>query len=96
MRLEEVTMAEDKRQVSAYVMPPGAVLARLGSRAGGLTGQEAARRRGEVREARRRPRWVEVLRELAESLTEPLQLLLSAVGCCPRSSASCGTRSRSS
>jgi len=61
-------------------MEPGAVLARLGSRAGGLTAQEAARRRGGVRAVRRRPRWVEVLRDLAESLTEPLQLLLVAVG----------------
>jgi P-type Ca2+ transporter type 2C len=64
----------------AYAAPPGVVLARLGSRPQGLSGAEAACRRGAVRAARRRPRWVELAGELAESLTEPLQLLLIAVG----------------
>jgi hypothetical protein len=56
--------------------------------------QEAARGRGKVRAARRRPRWVGVLRELAESLTEPLQLLLVAVGVLKESGFSAARRRR--
>ena len=51
-------------EVAPYAMAPEAVLASVGSRGTGLTAEEAARRRGKVRAARQRPRWVEVLREL--------------------------------
>ena len=62
----------------------------------GLTAEEVEQRRDPAAVRPEESQARAVLGELVESLVEPLQLLLVAVGVLRRSSASCATRSRSS
>ena len=74
-----------------HAEPLAALWERTGSRPGGLTPQEVARRPGTTTVRTEDSHAGAILEELAESLAEPLMLLLIA-----ESTASCATRSRSS
>jgi Ca2+-transporting ATPase len=63
-----------------YAEPPAQLWQRLQTRPEGLSDEEAARRRPPDSGRRERSRVLHVLGELAESLFEPLQLLLILVG----------------
>ena len=64
----------------AYAEPAAELWGRFGTRPGGLTDEEAAARRLSDVAQREPSRAMYALRELAESLVEPLQLLLISVG----------------
>jgi Ca2+-transporting ATPase len=64
----------------AHAAEAARVLAELGGRLEGLSEQEAARRVAAGGPRRRKPAWRVAVEELVEALTEPLQLLLIAVG----------------
>jgi P-type Ca2+ transporter type 2C len=64
----------------AHAESPAVVWERVGSRPGGLTPEEVARRRRTTAERAERSRAAAVVGELIESLVEPLQLLLLVVG----------------
>src|SRR3954451_17733084 len=66
--------------VPAHAEPLAVVWERTGSRPGGLTPGEVEQRRGSAPMRREGSPAVAVLEELVESLAEPLQLLLVAVG----------------
>lgn len=63
-----------------HAVAPDVALAAVRSRTAGLTGQEARGRRAPLGDQRPRRRGAAFVGELVESLTEPLQLLLIAVG----------------
>src|SRR5688500_1060414 len=65
--------------VPVHAESPQAVWERTGSRPGGLTGDEVASRRGTATARTEGSQAGAVLQELAESLAEPLMLLLIAV-----------------
>src|SRR3954465_2116041 len=66
--------------VPAHAEPLAVVWERTGSRPGGLTPEEAEQRRGTAAARTERSSTMAVLEELVESVVEPLQLLLVAVG----------------
>jgi Ca2+-transporting ATPase len=71
--------AERALAAAVHAEPVQAVWERIGSRPGGLTAEEVASRRGPAIERSEGGRGGAVLVELAESLAEPLMLLLIAV-----------------
>ena len=66
--------------VPVYAEPLGALWERIGSRPGGLTPQEVEQRRDTAAVRTEGSPTMAVLKELVESVVEPLQLLLVAVG----------------
>src|SRR6188472_1835847 len=66
--------------VRVHAEPLGLVWERTGSRSGGLTPEEVEQRRGTAAVRTKRSPTRAVLEELVESVVEPLQLLLVAVG----------------
>jgi Ca2+-transporting ATPase len=66
--------------VAVHAEPLAALWERTGSRPGGLAPEEVEQRRGTVAVRREGSQTMAVLRELVESVVEPLQLLLVAVG----------------
>src|SRR4051794_2611620 len=66
--------------VPAHAEPLAVVWQRTGSRPGGLTPEEVEQRRGTAAARTERSSTMAVLEELVESVVEPLQLLLVAVG----------------
>src|SRR4051794_25961718 len=78
-----VTQAPDERagaSAPVYAEAPAELWQRLATRPDGLTDEEVARRGPPASPRRPRGRGVHALDELAESLVEPLQLLLILVG----------------
>jgi P-type Ca2+ transporter type 2C len=71
--------ADPPPAAAVHAEPPQAVWERTGSRPGGLTPEEVASRRGTATVRTEGSQTGAVLEELAESLTEPLMLLLIAV-----------------
>ncbi|MEA2180152.1 MAG: P-type Ca2+ transporter type, partial [Solirubrobacteraceae bacterium] len=72
--------AEPAPVVAAYAQPLADVWERTGSRPGGLTADEVEPRRGTAAPRTEDSPTRAVLEELVESVVEPLQLLLVAVG----------------
>jgi Ca2+-transporting ATPase len=68
------------RAPGPHALPAEAVLRQLAGRPDGLSDEEAAKRRARRPQARTKRRAWAALEELGEALTEPLQLLLIAVG----------------
>ena len=66
--------------VPAYAEPLADLWERTGSRPGGLTAEEVEQRRGTAAVRTEESQTKAVLEELVESVVEPLQLLLVAVG----------------
>src|SRR4051794_21184446 len=71
--------ADRASAVPVHASPPGAVWERTGSRPSGLTAEEVAARRRTAPAPAEGSQAAAVAEELAESLTEPLMLLLIAV-----------------
>ena len=73
-------LADRAPAVPVHAEPPQVVWERTGSRPGGLTGDEVEQRRGTAAVRIEGGSTKAVLAELVESVVEPLQLLLVAVG----------------
>ncbi len=76
----ELSILEAGLRECPHAVAAAAVLEGVDGRPEGLTGEEARRRRMAVPERKRHGRGAAVLEEVAESLIEPLQLLLISVG----------------
>src|SRR3954447_12588523 len=72
--------ADEAPTVPVHAEPPAVVWERIGSRPGGLTPEEVEQRRGTAAVRTAGSPTLAVLEELLESVVEPLQLLLVAVG----------------